>query len=204
METPLSAGNDHPVANPEYRAPAPPYEVDLRTSRHHTEPSRYLLAVVSSSVVVAILLFALIVVYGRQQALLVGLLVIPGIGFVWLLLQLNRIRLLGQAVRVSPATTPELQHTVDEVRARLDYTKRTDVFVTERVDVPIQLQSLFGVRVLVVQGAFVADLIDEGRHTELMFLLATYLGALKARYDRLTPCSPSSRQRTCCGSSIRC
>ena len=71
------------------------------------------------------------------------------------------------------------------MRARLDYTKRTDVFVTERVDVPIQLQSLFGVRAMVVQGAFVADLIDEGRHSELMFLLATYLGVLNARYDRL-------------------
>ena len=185
MVTPFSAGHDQPGPDPEYLAPAPTVDVGLKRSRHHTEPSRYLLAVVSSSVVVAVLAFALVVLYGRQQALLVGLLVIPGIVFLWLLLQLNRIRLLGQAVRVSGATTPELQRAVDEVRARLAYTKRTDVFVTERVDVPIQLQSLFGVRVIVVQGAFVADLIDEGRHAELMFLLATYLGALKARYDRL-------------------
>ncbi len=161
-----------------------PSAVDIGLARHATEPSRYLLAVLASSVALAIFSLGWIVIVGRFEALRQVGVAVLSLGFLWLAIQIHRIRLLGAAVKVSRRTTPELQRAVDFVRLRLDYTKRTDVYVTDRITEPIVLQSLLGSRILLVKGDFVADLVADEKEAELTFLLATYFGALKAKYDR--------------------
>jgi hypothetical protein len=159
--------------------------VDVELTRHASEPSRYVLAVVTSSLVLGLLVIAVIVSLGRTVAALMGLVVLGLLVILWLGIQLKRVRMLAAAVKVSARTTPELQNAINRVRGRLDYRKRTDVYVTDSTDTPVTLISLFGTRILVLKGDFVADLVNEGKEPELIFLLATYFGALKARYDRL-------------------
>ena len=160
-------------------------ELDILRARHVTEPSRYFVAVLVSGTVLAILLFGWIIAFGRPRAFLAGVTLAAIIALLWLFLQIRRVRLLGAAVRVSERTTPELFRVIETVRNRLGYTKRTDVYVTERTNTPLQLESLLGTRILVVKGEFVGELLAEKKEAELVFLFATYFGALKARYDRL-------------------
>ena len=143
------------------------------------------MALLTSSVVLALLVVGWIIIVGRFEALREVATLVLFLAFFWVAVQVNRIRLLGAALKVSHRTTPALQTAIDSVRLRLDYTKRTDVYVTEQTSAPIRLQSLFGARILVVKGDFVADLLAENKEAELVFLLATYFGALKAKYDRL-------------------
>jgi hypothetical protein len=122
----------------------------------------------------------------KMLAALAGGLAAFGI-LVWLLLQVGRSSLLGRAVRVSETTLPELQSVFDEVRARLDYTKRVDVYVTGKVDGGSAMTSYLGTRLILIEGALVAGLLDDERRAELTYLIARHIGQLKARHQRPFP-----------------
>jgi hypothetical protein len=105
---------------------------------------------------------------------------------IWLSLQVYRSRLLGGAVRVSQTTLPELQVVFDEIRARLDYRKRVDVYVKDKVDGGSLMTSYLGTRLIEIEGGLVADLLAEGHRAELTYLIGRHIGQLKARHQRLT------------------
>ena len=98
-----------------------------------------------------------------------------------------RMRLLGAAVRVSSDSFPELQAAVDEVRSRLNYTDRLDIHVVGKHNPPMELTSYFGTRVLILEGGAVADLTAPSSRSQLIFILSTFVGALKAKHARWTP-----------------
>ena len=98
----------------------------------------------------------------------------------WLALQLHRANLLGNAVRVTPEGLPELHSVLEEVRDRLAYHRRVDVYVTDRVSGLMSLTSLFGTRIIMIEGDLVATLLSEGRRSELTFLVARFIGVLRA------------------------
>ncbi|MCW2737544.1 hypothetical protein [Nocardioides sp.] len=161
------------------------WSVDVEAARHATEPSRYLLAVLTGSVVLGLLVIGGLWSVGAGQSLVFVAGAIGLLAFIWLSMQVFRVRLLGRAIKVSPRSTPELAAVVETVRSRLSYTKRTDVYVTDAITQNMAGQSVFGIRILLLKGDFVAELLDDDREVELIFLLATYFGALKARFDRL-------------------
>ena len=103
----------------------------------------------------------------------------------WLALQLHRANLLGNAVRVTPESLPELHAVLDEVRNRLAYHRRVDVYVTDRVSGLMSLTSLFGTRIIMIEGDLAATLLSDGRRAELTFLVARFIGALKSERDRI-------------------
>jgi hypothetical protein len=163
--------------------------LDVAELRHPSEPSRFALALVASSLAVAVGLFVL----ASLGELTVLLTLVVVIGFVvlvfWIGLQIWRIRLLGDAVLVSPATLPDVQEIVDVVRARLAYDRRIDLYVVDKISrvlsvdsAPITLTSFFGAHVLVAEGDALGDLDNAMDRQRLVFTLATYVGALKARY----------------------
>jgi len=160
--------------------------LDIRSLRHPTEPQRFALAIVSVVSAMAVVI-ALLAVIGWAQVVVVGLGLGLLLGSLWIGLQLFRVRILGDAVRVGPETLPALQEAIDEVRQRLDYHKRVDVFVVPKLSPPVQLTSYFGVRVLLVEGGAVADLTSTENRPQLLFLLGTYFGGLKAKHTRWTP-----------------
>jgi hypothetical protein len=187
---PLVHGTE-PVGGPVRPAPtvAEFDDLDMAALRHPTETSRFALALVALAVAVAVALFVLLSL-GRITILASAFLIIALLVFVtWILVQFWRIRLLGDGVLVSGQTLPEVQEIVDIVRSRLDYNRRVDVFVVDKIsqvlsgdDAPITLASFFGVHVLVVEGDALGDLTSDADRRRLQFTLATYIGALKVRY----------------------
>jgi hypothetical protein len=163
--------------------------LDVAELRHPSEPSRFALALVASALAVAVGLFVL----ASLGALTVLLALVVIFGFVvlmfWVGLQIWRIRLLGDAVLVTATTLPDLQEIVDVVRGRLGYNRRIDLYVVDKISrvlsvdsAPITLTSFFGMHVLVAEGDALGDLDDAIDRRRLVFTLATYVGALKARY----------------------
>ncbi len=157
----------------------------IRDLRYPTEPSRFALAVVS-----AVSGLLVVVVWLAQldlPALLAAIVALAiALSLLWVTLQIHRVRILGDAVLVGPDTLPEFQTAVDEVRNMVDYHKRVDIFVVPKLSPPTQLTSYFGVRVLLVEGGAVADITTPANRPQLLFLLGTYFGALKAKHDRWT------------------
>ena len=169
-------------ARPGSRADARPSEpLDIRALLHPTEHSRLLIALSSSAVVFGI---AAMIAYDAAGwtilAELGGILAAFGVA-VWLSLQIARSRLLGGAVRVSETTV------FNEVRARLDYHKRVDIYVMDKVPGGSAMTSYLGTRLIQIDGDLAAELLDQERHAELTYLIGRHIGQLKARHQRLTP-----------------
>ena len=176
---PFVAGSAPPGAE---RIPRPPLSIE--DLRHPSEASRLALALIASSGALAVVLFVLVSL-GQILIIWSGLLVILIIfGVLWWALQIRRVTMLADGVRVSAETLPEVQGVLDEVLERLDFRQRLDMFVVNKMDSPITLASLFGVRILLVEGGVLGDLTDVRNRRRLMFLLATYVGALKARHTQ--------------------
>ena len=174
--------------------PPVPVPVDVDALRHPSENSRFALALVAASAVVSVAVFVVLSL-GRFTQILAVLAAI-GLAFLllWFGLQLWRVRLLADGVAVSSESLPEVQDTIDLVRARLNYDRRVDVFVVDKVSrvltaeaAPISLTTFFGVRVIVAEGGALGDLTNERERQQLVFLLATCVGALKARHTRWSP-----------------
>jgi len=53
-----------------------------------------------------------------------------------------------------------------------------------KLTTPAELTSYFGVRVLLLEGGAVADITALAKRPQLLFLLGTFFGALKAKHDR--------------------
>jgi len=181
---------DGPPTDPEAVPFPPPVPVNPRRLVHPLEPSRFALSLVAAALPVGLGFFVLISL-GRIAALLAFFLVLAFLlAMVWLVLQVWRIKLLGDAVLVTRHTLPEVQQVLDVVHDRLDYRRRLDVFVVDRTSrvlsaeaAPVALTSFFGINVLVVEGEALGELDSESDRRQLVFTLATYVGALKARHS---------------------
>jgi hypothetical protein len=160
---------------------------DLAWLRHPSERSRLVLAVAASVILAGL---AAVLIFKRLETEHVIWTMVVGpvaAATAWLALQLHRANLLGNAVRVTPESLPELHSVLEEVRDRLAYHRRVDVYVTDRVSGLMSLTSLFGTRIIMIEGDLVATLLSEGRRSELTFLVARFIGALKSERDRIGP-----------------
>jgi hypothetical protein len=161
--------------------------LDVRSLLHPFERSRLTLALCAIAIVFGVA--AMVVARAGGGGALLG--IVPGLAIlgtsVWWLLQVHRAHLLGQAVHVTEHSLPELQKVVDEVRQRLDYRRRVDVYVTAKAASPSAMVTYLGTRILLLEGSLIADLQEEDRQPQLTFLVASYFGALKAKHERLYP-----------------
>jgi len=149
---------------------------------HPTEPSRLALALIAAGL--ALLFPFLILIHTGGIGVILKLLAIV-IGSIWVGIQLSRARLLGRSVRVDASTFPEVQAIVAEVCATLDYRRRLEVYITEKVTPSIVTTSLLGSRLIVIEGGLVADLLQPAKRPQLTFLIGRSIGALRARHMRL-------------------
>ncbi|WP_281884722.1 hypothetical protein [Agromyces rhizosphaerae] len=155
----------------------------LRDSRHPSEAPAFVLAVTAVGVVLAIGLFAVF-----SPAVLGGLLAIVGVAlFIWLNFQIGRVRMRAHAVAVTSASFPALQEVIDDVRSRLGYRRRVDVFVVRGQATAAATYTYFGVNAILLDGSAIADLDSERRRSEVRFLLATEFGHLLARFSWWVP-----------------
>jgi hypothetical protein len=159
--------------------------LDIHALLHPAEFSRLVLALSASAIVFGI--YAIVVYIGGGVTGLIKITAGIAAAYVlfWLSLQVYRSRLLGRAVRVSETSLPGLQSVLDEVRARLEYRQRVDVYVLDKVNGGSKVTSYLGTRLIEIEGGLVAELLGEGRHAELTYLIGRQLGQLKARHQRL-------------------
>lgn len=159
----------------------------VRDLRHPRDGSRFLLALMPSAATFAVVPACLYAAGGvKAVAAFLGA-VLAVVVSVWVLIQIHRARLLGGAIRVSSASFPEVQAVVDDVCHRLDYRGRLDVWILEKVDGQVTLTSYLGTKMILVEGGLASDLMTDDRRTQLTFLIARFVGALKAKHLRLTP-----------------
>jgi hypothetical protein len=149
---------------------------------HPTEPSRLALALLAAGL--ALLFPFLILIHTGGIGVILKLLAVV-IGTIWVGIQLSRARLLGRSVRVDASTFPEVQAIVADVCATLDYRRRLEVYITEKVTPTIVTTSLLGTRLIVIEGGLVADLLQPVKQPQLTFLIGRSIGALRARHMRL-------------------
>lgn len=165
---------------------APDYQSYLRysTARHPRE--RVWRNVAVSSVWIAFFLFALITItsLGGIGFLFLLLAVLVVVVSEWLFHRLRKAHLLGRAIKVTPDSFPEIHAEIAELRRRLDYHRPVEVYVLDQVEGKMEVTSLLGTRVLVIEGAFAADLQEDGP-ASLRFMLGNFIGWLKARHDGL-------------------
>ena len=160
--------------------------LDIEELRHRTEPSRFALAVSACGLVLALANYVAVAALGPVQLLAAGVFLLVFLASLWLMVQLVRVRNLAAAVRVTSESFPQVQAAVDEVRQKLSYDRRTEVFIVDKCVPRVAYGSYFGYHVIIMEGSVVADLTVEEKHADLIFLLATYFGALKAQHTRWT------------------
>jgi len=153
---------------------------------HPTEQSRFLLAASASVIVFGVLGLAIATTAGVTVLLLTGAALALAGGLVWAALQVSRARLLGSSLQVTEDSLPELHAVLEEVRERLEYRRRIDVYIVARSSALASMTSYLGTKIILLEGGFVADLLSDAEHAELEFLLARFVGALKARHARFT------------------
>jgi hypothetical protein len=105
----------------------------------------------------------------------------------WIVLQLRRVHLLGRYVRVTDRSLPALAQVISEQRRRLAFTERVDFYVADEVDGTISHTSYFGTKIVVIKGDLVADLDDEDRRVQSIYIIGSVLGHLAAKHERFTP-----------------
>lgn len=125
--------------------------LDVAALRHRTEPSRFALAAIACGLIAGGTNFFVLAAYGPEYFLVIAPVVAGALGSLWVLVQLVRIRNLAAAVKVSRETFPEVQDAIDEIRSRLSYRRRTDVYLVDKQTPPVTLASYFGYRVIVSQ-----------------------------------------------------
>jgi hypothetical protein len=163
--------------------------VDVRKLQHPYEFSRLMLAL-SSTVTVsgAIVLWILIVLPELAVPYLapVVLVMLVTAVTIWILVLVHRARLLGSAVLVAPETLPGLAEIIEDVRSSLDYWGRVDVYVTEKASSPVSTWNYLGTRIVLLEGGLVADLQEDLKRPQLVFLLGSEFGRLQARQRQFT------------------
>ena len=172
-------------------APAPQRStaLDVSALRHPTEGSRFALACIASTAVVAGAVFVFLSTGHALEIALIIVILVLLILLIRVVQMVLRIHLLANAVHVSAATLPDVDDVVREVRARLAYEGRLDIFVVNKTSrtlgetsAPVAMISFFGVRFILIEGDVIGDLSDDSQRGQFVFLLATYVGALKARH----------------------
>jgi hypothetical protein len=172
--------------------PAAPCRVGLTSGelsylRHPAERSRLVLALAVTLFVCGLMGILLVKALQRDQVFITVAIGIVVAGFTWGALQILRARLLGGAVRVTSESLPEVHRLLEDAREQLDYRKRVDVYVSTDVDGLAMLTNFLGVRLILLEGDLVATLLREGKQRELAFIIARFVGALKAKHERLAP-----------------
>jgi hypothetical protein len=160
---------------------------ELAYLRHPAERSRLVLALAATVFVGGLMGVLLVKALERDQVFITLAFGIVVAGFTWGALQVHRARLLGGAVRVTSDSLPEVHGLLEDAREQLDYRKRVDVYVSSDVDGLAVLTNFLGVRLILLDGDLVATLLREGKRRELEFIIARFIGALKAKHERLAP-----------------
>ena len=164
-------------------APARVTEDRLRACLHPYEETRFQWAVIALGVIIGPLALVLLIAAPLFTMTLLPILALVFLVW-WFAARTHRADLLGNAVRVTAASMPEVHRLLESSQTWLDYRRPVQIYVKTDVSGLIETFSLLGVNIILIDGDLAADLLKPGKGKRLHFLLASSVGVLKARHLR--------------------
>lgn len=175
----------HPPQKPSPDTPALDAVEDVRDLQHPYEYSRLLLAVSSTLIVFGTIVLWIFIVLPELVVPFLGPAVVTVLALavtIWTFVLVYHARLLGSAVRVGPDTLPRLAGIIEDVRTTLGYRHKVDVYVSDKASSPVSAWNFLGTRIILLEGGLVADLQEDAKQPQLVFLLGSEFGRMKARH----------------------
>jgi Zn-dependent protease with chaperone function len=154
-------------------------DVDLKRLLHPRENSRFLIALIVAVPAACLGIWAIYASMG-VVLLVVGSIVLS----VWIIHQLLEAILIGGSVRVSQDNFPEIYDVLLEVKKRLKYNKKIDIYIVEDGSVNAFLFSCFQTRFIVLNSAVVAGMPMEKCRNEWIWVIGRFVGALRVKHLR--------------------
>lgn len=167
--------------------PGPRSGLRLQALVHRSERSRFVLALVAGILVIGVFTALLAAERGLEGVLALAAVLLVTMVTGWLFVQVLKAHLLGHAARVSADNLPEVQEVLDEVRQALQYHAPVQVYVIDKEEQRARLVKFLSTRVVLLDGSFVAGRLSDEQRAELTFLVARFIGALKAKHLRFDP-----------------
>ncbi len=152
----------------------------LSDLRHQSESSRYYLAV-TTCIVVGFILFVMSIVFLGAVLAIALLVVLP----VWYGLQVAKATFIANNIRVSSDNFPEIYAAKERIRRQLSYRSDIEIFIVEEGSVNAFLAKFFGAKFIVLNSGMVDNLHSPSGRKQMEFVVARFIGALKARHMRL-------------------
>lgn len=182
----VTTGDDVPATPPPgVGSPGRIGPIDLTAARQVTERSRLVLAESASIISMGVALIIVIGSYKIGYLLTIMLPLLVALFGIGIAIRVYRARLLGSAVLVTRDSLPSLHADLEAVRDRLDYHAPADVYVAATVEGKASVTRFLGTRVILLEGGFANDLVTDGNSAMRRFVLASMLGKLKTRSERL-------------------
>ncbi len=153
---------------------------ELKKLLHPAETSRYILALIIAIPATIVIIYLVVLSKG---IILVGLL--GALLSVWIALQLMKASLMGSSVRVSADNFPGVHEVLVEVKHRLKYEKVVEIYITEGGSFNAFLYKFFRTKFILLNADIVSGLPIQTNRKELMWIVARFIGALKAKHMRL-------------------
>ena len=152
---------------------------ELRDLLHPFEASRFVLALLAGLVGTLIALLFVFATIGIGL-LMIGFIVLS----VWFSLSIFKAYLIGNSVRVSEDNFPDIYELTEEVKRKLGYDRRVDVYVSQG-DLNALIYLFFRTKFIVLQSELVAGMRGEDGRAQLVWIVSRFIGALKVKHLRL-------------------
>jgi uncharacterized protein YegL len=173
-----------PAVVPGPASPATTRPIDIQAARHPAERSRLVIAQAVSVISLGIVSIIVIGAY-KADLIVVVLPLLAALVLVDVGIRVFRARLLGGSILVTRDSLPSLNADLEAVRSLLDYHARADIYVAASVSGSSSTTRFLSTRVIVLEGGFADDLVNDGNSAMRRFVLASLLGALKTRSGQL-------------------
>lgn len=183
MSTAPATAPERSATSPtQHEASAPLAPLELADLRHPSENSRFWIAVLVCAPAVLVGL-ALTVATAGLLLIFVGALV----AVAWIASRISRALLLGSAIRVAEDNFSEIWELTQAVKRHLGYTKEVEVYIIEEGSTNAILQSFFRTRAITLHSGLVEATYEPSSRREIEFVVARFIGALRAKHLRLQP-----------------
>lgn len=154
---------------------------------YRKELSRFILALLPCFALIFLFILSFVPTgmfgIGMPELLLILLIIVsPAIT-----LKMVQARLLTDSLLVSEHNFPTVYSLLTEIKNVLDYNKRVDVYVIPEGQVNALAYRFFRTRLILLNYGLLEDLLEEKNRAQLKWVLARFVGSLKAKHFRLWP-----------------
>lgn len=155
---------------------------ELKKLFHKSEDSRFDLALFTLIPIIGIAALLIVSIEGGFMLLFV---VATLVAAIWFTLQMVKAQLTSNAVKVSKHNFPEIHALLEEVKDALDFKPNVDIYIVEEGTVNAFLARFFQTKIIILNSELVRDMIEKESLLQLKWVIARFVGALRAKHDRL-------------------